>query len=140
MIRDELHALWAEPSAPDPPVRVRRDWVLLAAGLAGAGLEAVLRDDVVWRPVSLLITVGLCLTTLWRRTHPLAMVVLAFGSGMLLTLVDVFTAYQGTPGLDTGAIILVLVYALPRWGSGRDIALGSAVVLATFALSVVADD
>ncbi|AZQ39728.1 hypothetical protein EJ357_45080 [Streptomyces cyaneochromogenes] len=28
---------------------------------------------------------------------------------------------------DTGAVVLVLVYALPRWGSGREIVLGVAV-------------
>ena len=140
MIRDELRALWAEPRVPDPPVRVQRDWVLLAAGLTGIGLEAGLRDDIVWWPVSVLITVGMCLTTLWRRTHPLAMIVLAFGSGLLLTLVDLVAGHRAPLGLGTGVIILVLVYALPRWGSGRDILLGSAVVLPTFVLSVVVED
>ena len=33
VIRDELRTLWAEPSVPNPPVRVWRDWVLLAGGL-----------------------------------------------------------------------------------------------------------
>jgi signal transduction histidine kinase len=140
VIRDELRALWAEPRVPDPPVRVWRDWVLLAAGLTGTALEAVLRDDIVWGPVSVLTTVGLCLTTLWRRTHPLAMVVLAFGSVILLTLVDAMTAHQKPVGLDTGAIVLVLFYALGRWASGRDIVIGSAVVLTAFAVSVVVDD
>jgi signal transduction histidine kinase len=140
VIRDELGALWAEPRVPDPPVRVWRDWALLATGLIGTVLEAVLRTDVVWWPVSVLITVGLCLTTLWRRTHPLAMVALAFGAAILLTLVDHVTGHAEPVGLDTGLIILVLVYALPRWGSGRDIVLGSALILTAFALSVVADD
>lgn len=140
VIRDELRALWAEPRVPDPPVRVWRDWALVAAGLAGTVLEAVLRDDVVWRPVSVLATVGLCVTTLWRRTHPLAMVALAFGSAILLTLADLGTGHQQPVGLYTGGIVLVLVYALTRWGSGRDIVLGSVVILTTFALSVVVDD
>jgi signal transduction histidine kinase len=140
VIRDELRALWAEPRVPDPPVRVWRDWGLLAAGLTGTLLEAVLRKDVVWLPVSVLITVGLCLTTLWRRTHPLAMVALAFGAGILLTLVDHVAGHVEPVGLYSGLIILALVYALPRWGSGRDIVLGSALILTAFVLSVVADD
>jgi signal transduction histidine kinase len=140
VLRDELRTLWAEPRVPDPPTRVWRDWALLAAGLTGAGLEAALREDIVWWPVSVLVTVGLCLTTLWRRTHPLAMVVLAFGSGMLLTLVDLVAVHPKPLGLYTGVIMLVLVYALPRWGSGRDIVLGSAVMLTAFVLSVVIDD
>ena len=40
-------------------------------------------------------------------------------------------------GLYTGLIILVLDYALPRWGSGRDIVLGSALILTTFVLSAM---
>nr|BFE73990.1 hypothetical protein GCM10020092_072910 [Actinoplanes digitatis] len=138
MFRDELRTLWTAPRVPDPPARVRRDWVLLAAGLACAGLEAAWRADVVWWPVSVLVTAGLCLATLWRRTHPLAMVVLAFGAGIVLTLVDLVAGHPRPVGLYTGAILLVLVYALPRWGSGRDIVLGSAVLLAEFVTSVIA--
>jgi signal transduction histidine kinase len=140
VIRDELRALWAEPRVPDPPVRVWRDWVLLAAGLAGTVLEAVLRTDVVWLPVSVVITVGLCLTTLSRRTHPLAMVTLAFGAEILVTLVDQMAGHDTPVGLNAGLIILALVYALPRWGSGRDIVLGSALILTTFVLAVLAED
>lgn len=139
MIPNELRALWAEPRAPDPPERLRRDWVLLAAGVTATALEAALRDDVVWWPVSVLATLGLCLTTLWRRTHPLLMVVLAFGSAILLTLVGLVTAQSKPLGLYTGVIVLVLVYALPRWGSGREIVLGSAVILTAFVLSLVVD-
>jgi signal transduction histidine kinase len=140
VIPTELRALWAEPRVPDPPVRVGRDWLLLAAALIGTALEAGLRDDVVWRPVSVLVAVGFCLTTLWRRTHPLAMVVAAFGTAILLTLVDLVAAHPKPLGLDTAAIILVLVYALPRWASGRDIVLGSALPLTAFVLSGVVDD
>ncbi len=139
MIPTELRALWAAPRVPDPPVRVRRDWLLLAAGMLATALEAGLRDDVVWRPVSVLAAVVLCLTTLWRRTHPLTMVVLAFGSANLLTLVDLMTAQPKPLGLYTGVIVLVLVYALPRWGSGREIVLGSSVILTTFVLSLIVD-
>jgi signal transduction histidine kinase len=139
MIRDELRALWAEPRVPDPPVRVWWDWALLAAGVIAATLEAVLRDDVVWRPVALLFAVGVCFTTLWRRTHPLTMIVLAFGSAIAVTLASLVTDQPEPVGLNTGVIILVLVYALPRWGSGRDIVLGAAVIATTFTLATFED-
>ncbi|MBU2662464.1 transcriptional regulator [Actinoplanes bogorensis] len=135
MIRDELRRLWAEPPAPDPPRRVPRDWVLLAAVLAGIGLELAVRDDVGRWPAAVLVTAGLGLTTLWRRTRPLAMVSLAYGLGIVLTLTG-----GSETGLRTGMVILILVYAMTRWGSGRDIVLGSAVVLSAFALSAVVDD
>src|SRR5215471_8226441 len=111
MLRDELRTLWTEPKAPEAPARVPRDWFLLAAGLIATALEAAFRDDVTWRPVSTVITVGLCFLVLWRRTHPLAMVVLAFGGGVLLTLIDLLTGHTPPIGLRSGIIVLVLVHA-----------------------------
>ena len=140
MTRSELRALWGEPRVPDPPARVGRDWLLLAAGLVGIGPELVLRDDVVWWPVSALVTVGMCITTLWRRTRPLEMVVLAFGAAIGLSLLDLATGRPAPLGLYTGVVIVVLVYALARWGSGRDVVLGSVVLLAAYGLSVATDD
>jgi signal transduction histidine kinase len=37
-------------------------------------------------------------------------------------------------------VVIVLVYALPRWGSGREVVLGGGVILAAFALAVFTDD
>ncbi|WP_433223348.1 ATP-binding protein [Dactylosporangium sp. CS-047395] len=121
-------------------MRVWRDWVLLAAGLVGAGLETALRGDVVLWPVSLLVTLVLYAATLWRRTHPLAMVALAFGTGIVLTLVDVAANHDRPLGLYSGMVVLILVYSLTRWGSGRDIILGGAVTLASFTLSLTVDE
>ncbi|MGW4898711.1 sensor histidine kinase [Kitasatospora sp. NPDC004240] len=140
MLRDDLRTLWTEPRPPDAPARVWRDWALLAAGLGGVVLEATLRENVVWRPVAVLFAVWLCLLTLWRRTRPLAMVTLAFGSVILLQLVSLVAAPREPVGLDTSVVVIVLVYALPRWGSGREIVLGGAVILTAFALAAVADE
>jgi signal transduction histidine kinase len=139
VFRDELRTLWAEPRAPGAPARAAGDWVLLAAGLIATALEASLREQVTWRPVSIVLTAGLCLLVLWRRTHPLATVVLAFGGGVLLTLIDVLTGHTQQIGLYSGIIVLVLVHALTRWGSGREIVLGSAVILASFTFSSIVE-
>ncbi|MFF3940467.1 sensor histidine kinase [Streptomyces phaeofaciens] len=140
MLRDDLRTLWTEPRPPDAPARVRRDWALLAAGLAGVALEATLRENVVWRPVAVVFAVWLCLLPLWRRTRPLAMITLAFGSVILLQVASLVAAPREPVGLDTSVLVVVLVYALPRWGSGREIVLGSAVILTAFALAAVADE
>ncbi|MFJ9811678.1 sensor histidine kinase [Streptomyces sp. NPDC101158] len=139
MLRDDLRTLWTEPRPPDAPARVRRDWALLAAGLTGVALEATLRENVVWRPAAAVFALWLCLLPLWRRTRPLAMVTLAFGSVMLLPVASLVAAPREPVGLYTNAVVLVLVYALPRWGSGREIVLGGAVILAVGALCVVTD-
>jgi signal transduction histidine kinase len=140
MLRDDLRTLWAEPRPPDAPVRVWRDWALLAAGLGGVVLEATLREDVVWRPVAVVFTVWLCVLSMSRRTRPLAMVALGFGAVILLQVATLVAAPREQVGLYTGLVMLVLVYALPRWGSGREVVLGGVVILAAFALSVVTDD
>ncbi|MBL1101531.1 sensor histidine kinase [Streptomyces coffeae] len=140
MLRDDLRTLWTEPRPPDAAARVWRDWALLGAGLGGVVLEATLREDVVWRPVAVVFAVWLCVLPLWRRTRPLATVTLAFGSMILLQVASLIAAPREPVGLYTGLVVLVLVYALPRWGSGREIVLGGAVILGAFVLSVVTDE
>ena len=46
---------------------------------AVVGPGGLLREDVAWPPVTLTVGVVLALTLLWRRTHPLAAVAVAFG-------------------------------------------------------------
>src|SRR4051794_32112444 len=101
-------------------------------------LEGVLRDDVAWRPVVTIVTVGLVPVLLWRRTHPLVCVVVGFGTGMALGLASQLAGIPGV-GLNTMIYILVLVYALVRWGSGRQVVIGLAVVLAAAAFSIATD-
>ncbi|MFB7391786.1 MULTISPECIES: sensor histidine kinase [unclassified Streptomyces] len=138
MTTNALSSLWAEPRATDAPERVSRDWVLVGVLIVAALLEGALRDDVAWRPFATSVAVGLAPVVLWRRTHPLACVVVAFGTVMALGLASLL---GGAPsvGLDTMIYILVLVYALVRWGSGREIVIGLAVVAVAAGIGTVAD-
>ncbi len=138
MITNALRSLWAEPRASEAPPRVSRDWVLVGVSMVSALLEGALRDDVAWRPFVTIVAVGLAPVLLWRRTHPLACVVAGFGTAMMLGL----TTLAGGPprvGLTTMVYVLVLVYALVRWGAGREIVIGLAVVLVAAVIGTVAD-
>ena len=121
-------SIWDEPAVPNPPARVWRDWVLVAVLEVTAVLEGVLRPDLTWRAISLVLAMVLALLLLWRRTHPLAVLVVVFGS---LTVVDVLAPAPPDDafGLYTMAFVLLLPYALARWGSGRDIVLGLVVTV-----------
>lgn len=139
MVTNALRSLWAEPRAADVPGRLPRDAVLLGAVVLTALLEGVLRDDVAWRPVATAVAVGLAPVLLWRRTRPLACVVVAFGTTTVLGLASLLGGVPSV-GLDTMIYLLVLVHALVRWGSGHEIVIGLAVVLVAAATSTVADD
>ena len=134
-----LRSFLAEPSAPDPPARVWRDWVLLGALLVAGVLEAILRDNLAWPGVALAFGVAPAIALLWRRTHPLTVAVTIVAA---LTVGDVLTRL-GTGGpLDvyTAAYFLLVPYALLRWGSGRDAAIGMAVILVWHVLTTVGNN
>jgi len=138
VVTNALRSLWAEPRAADAPARGWRDWVLVGVLMVTALLEGVLRDDVAWRPFATIVAVGLAPVLLWRRTHPLACVLVGWGTAMALGLA---TLAGGAPnvGLNTMIYVLVLVYAVVRWGSGREIVIGLVVVGVAAVIGTVAD-
>jgi signal transduction histidine kinase len=133
-----LRSFWAEPPAPDPPARVWRDWALLAAITVVAVLENVFREDLVWRPAGLVVCLGVGVTLLWRRTHPLLVTVIAFAAITLLDAVGRVAGHEQMVVLFSSACVLVLPYALGRWASGRDATIGMGLVLGVHVVSEVA--
>jgi signal transduction histidine kinase len=126
--RQFFRAAWNEPRAPDAPRRVWRDGVLIALLLPTAVLEGILRPDIPWRIAGLIIVVGLLPTLLWRRTRPLHAVAIAFGTHTLVELLAL-AAGSDPPELYSAAYVLLLPYALFRWGSGREKVMGLPVIL-----------
>jgi len=133
VIPGALRRLWAEPRAPGAPARVARDWVLVGLVIVIAVLEVTLRDDVVWPVVAFVLVVGLSGTLLFRRTHPLAAIAITLGAAIVVSVVSSVVGTPQSVGLGAMGFVLVLGYALYRWGSGRDIVLGTAIVLVSFA-------
>ena len=131
-MHDLLRSGWDEPRPAAPPPRSWRDWALVALLVPAALLEGLLRPELPWRAVSVIITVALVPTLLWRRSRPLPMVAVAFGVCAATPLV---TGHE----LDLYVLVylLLLPYALLRWGSGREVLLGSAIVVAKVVLATV---
>ncbi|HUP15756.1 MAG TPA: histidine kinase [Acidimicrobiia bacterium] len=136
MLTNLLRSLWSEPREPNPPRRVWRDWQLVGVLVLLAILEGLLREDLVWRPVAIAVQVPLLIMLLWRRTHPLISVAAAFGG---LGLLEIATTLAGrdSAGLYTMVGLLFLPYALFRWGSGRDAAIGLVVMSIPHAMNMV---
>jgi len=138
MLTNAVRALWAEARAPNPPARVWRDWALVAVLLPTVVLEGILREDVVWRPVALVLAVGVVCALPWRRTHPLAVVAGAFGALIVVDIVSLLAT--GEPvGLDSMACVVLLPYSLVRWGSGREIGIGLVFILVALVIGLVSD-
>jgi signal transduction histidine kinase len=112
--------------------------VLLAVLLAGVVVEAVVHTELVWRPMSLLVGAALPFTVLWRRTHPLAMLAVAFGVIHLVSLAVIVFEEQRYD-LYSLAFVLILVYSLFRWASGREMTIGSVIVLGALVLGLITD-
>jgi len=98
-----------------------------------AALEGALRPDLPWRAVSVIVTVGLLPTLFWRRTRPLRMIAIVFAvTGLAPLLIG------GAPAETwTQVFVLLLVYALFRWGSGRAAVAGLAIMLGSVLLSIL---
>lgn len=138
MLRNAVRSLLAEPRAPYPPKRVWRDWVLVAGLLTAIVIEGVVRDDVVWRPVAIVVGVAVVWALLWRRTQPLAVVAAVFGAVIVIDIVALISG-RGPFGLYSMICVILLPYALVRWGSGREIGIGLVIILVAMVLANVSD-
>lgn len=136
MLRDAARSLWAEPRVPDAPGPDWRDWALVSALVPIVVLEGALREDLVWRALSVVVALALLPTLLWRRTHPLRCVAATFG---LVSAVQVAALLADVrwQGLDAMVFVILLVYALFRWGSGRDAVTGLAIVAVPILLNAL---
>ena len=121
---------WQEGRSPEAPRRVWRDWVLVAVLVPAVVLEGLLRPELTWRAFSTVLVAGLVTTLLWRRTHPLLMVAIAFGLTALALWV-----IGGPLQLHSLAFLIILPYALFRWGTGREAVIGMAIIVANDLLS-----
>ncbi len=138
MVATVLRALLAEPRPASPPARTSRDGALVCVLTAWSVAEAVLRGDLAPLPLALPAALVAVAPLLWRRTRPLGAVVVAFGTLTVLDVVRIAVGEEdGWP--SSIAAVLVLAYALFRWGAGREAAIGLGVILVWLAVTYVAD-
>ena len=141
MINDR-RSLWREPRPADAPSGSAAalqwlDWVLVGGFTLAAALEAIFRPDVAFRSLVTAMALALMPALLWRRSHPLTCVVIGFGAAMALSVLQLATG-SGDLGLYSMIVVVVLLYSLVRWGSGREVVLGLAFVSVAVALGTVA--
>ena len=124
-----LRTALAAPAAAAPPRRVWRDWALVVALAVAIIIEGVVRWGTPAIPTWTVVTLLTVPTLLWRRQRPFTMLVIAYASTELTSLV------LGRDGqLVSSGFFLVLVYAVFRWGTGA--ARIGAVALIDFSLAI----
>lgn len=138
-MRSRWRQVWREPRPVGAPPTGRADWLLAGAFEAAAALEVLVRPAAPGQPWVTLLAMAVIPALLWRRGHPLATSLVGFGAAGVLAAIQLVT---GTAELGSSAMmfILVLLYALARWGSGREIVIGMPWVAAVVALGMVAAD
>ena len=114
-----------------------RDWALLGVAVAASLIEAALRPDRTWLLTALAVSIVVALCVLWRRTHPLAAVAVAFGTLIVFDVARIVAS--DATGLSGIAVALVLPYALFRWALGREAAIGLGIILVWLGVTHVAD-
>jgi signal transduction histidine kinase len=119
---------------------VWRDWVLLAIILVLAVLETLVRTQFpepgtppLAQPlVALGIVLAAAPTLLWRRTHPLLMLAIAFAATGIAGLT------LGDSILFASGFVIFTLYSLFRWGNGRALVVGSSILLVNPVVSALA--
>jgi signal transduction histidine kinase len=131
-----LRTLWSEPALEPRPAPSSGDRALVAILAVAAIAEGLLRDDLAARPIQIAFALALVAISWVRRSHPLGATAAGFG---LAIAVSTATAVLGGPEISpyTAACVLLLPYSLLRWGSGRDIAIGLAILAAAYVTSAM---
>jgi signal transduction histidine kinase len=90
-----------------------------------------------WRPLVTVLALALLPALLWRRDRPLVAALVGWGIAGLLSVLQL-TAHTGDLGLYSMLAVLILLYSLVRWGSGREIVVGTAFVAVVAVLGMYA--
>ncbi len=115
----------------------RLDWLLAGVFAVAALAEGMLRPDLPWRLLVTVLALAMVPALLWRRERPLLAVLIGWGIAGLLSILQLAT-HSRDIGLYAMMVVLILLYSIVRWGSGKEILLGTAFVTVIGALGMYA--
>ena len=130
-------AIWREPRPVGARPVGRADWLLVGGFEAAAVIEGIARPDLAGQPYVTLLAMALMPALLWRRSHPLTTCLIGFGVAGLLSVIQLVADTEDL-GPTSMMVVLILLYSLVRWGSGREILVGMPCIAAVVALGMFA--
>ncbi|WP_404384646.1 histidine kinase [Knoellia locipacati] len=130
-------SIWQEPRPADAPAVDRLDRLLVGVFAVAALAEGIARPGLAFRPLVTVLALALVPALLWRRSHPLMAVLGGWGVVLVLSVIQL-TARTGELGLWSMMAVLLLLFSVVRWGSGREIVLGVAFVTVIVVLGMYA--
>ncbi|MDT0213332.1 histidine kinase [Rothia sp. ARF10] len=130
-------SLWQEPRPLGVPPVGRFDRVLVGVFAVVAVVEGIARPDLAWQPLVTVLALALVPALLWRRARPLVAVLVGWGGVLVLSVLQLVTGTRDA-GLFCMMAVLVLLYSLVRWGSGREMVVGVTFVTVVVALGMYA--
>ncbi len=128
-----------EPAVANPARRIPRDFWLVGIIYVIAIIEGFANTKMYWPWPHVGVTILMATTLLWRRTHPLQMALLAFAFTTVVTVVGYVAQGAVADGPYTAAFLLINVYAVFRWASGRDCAIALVGMVGVFLLQIAID-
>jgi signal transduction histidine kinase len=128
-------SVWHEPRPGHAPPVGRLDWLLVGVFAAASLVEGVVRPGLAWRPLVVVLALALVPALLWRRRRPLQAALVGWGVAGLLSGLQL-AAHPGDLDLYSMTAVLILLHALVRWGSGREMVVGTAFVAVVVALGM----
>jgi hypothetical protein len=73
---------------------VWREWALVAVLVPLAIVEVLVRPDLPWRPLALVLGAAPVFTLRWRRSNPLLVIAVAFGAQAVADVANLYGAHQ----------------------------------------------
>ena len=115
------------------------DWLLVGVFGALALVEGALNAEMYWRWFHIAMVLALIPSLLWRRTYPLITLLTVFVVTTGVSIAGYVSQGAVAEGPYTAAFLLINVYAVFRWASGRHGAIALAAMTAVFATHLVID-
>ncbi len=135
-----IRNFWTERRPSDPPANRWWDYLFVAVLAIGSVIEAIAAPSLVWRPVTAAFGIGIALLVLVRRSHPLLVIVIAATAWILFDSAALLFAEGTVSGGGASPASLVLIYAVARWASGPEVAIGVALTILAYGIGEIGND